>query len=107
MLKASDICNIIKACGENSVSEISFHGVTIKFQSQRNEIASSLGPATDLPDTPVQMSEISKEDTRQAEAFDQAKIVDSEEELLMIDDPVAYEKTQIDQDIERHRGLTQ
>lgn len=106
-LKATDICNIIKVCGANSVSEISLHGITIKFQSQRNEIAPTLGPASDPLDTPVEVSEISKEATKQAEDFDRAQLLDSEEALLLIDDPTGFERTQIDQDIERNRGLSQ
>lgn len=106
-MKATEICNIIKACGENSVSEISFHGVTIKFQAQRNELADTLGPASDFPDTPVIVSEISKQDTQRAEDFDRAQILDSEDALAMIENPVLFEKNEIDRDIETYRSMTQ
>lgn len=106
-LKAFEICKIIETCGENSVSEISFHGITIKFQARGKELADTLGPASDPLDTPIAVSAISEEATKQAEDFDRAQLLDSEEALLLIDDPVGFEKTQIDQDIERNRGLTQ
>lgn len=101
-LRAPDICKIIKACADAGVLEFSHNGILIKFQAPRNELAFVHGPAQDFP---VEVSEISKENTKQADAFDRAQLLDTQEAQLLIDDPYAFEQIQMDQDIERNREL--
>lgn len=104
MLKASEICNIIKTCASNSVSEITLHGIAIKFHARRNEHAETLGPVSDFTN---EVSEISPEDKVEADQFDRAQLLEAEEAQMLIDDPFSFEKLQISQDVERNRELNE
>ena len=104
MLRAPDICKIIKICSECGVSQFSYEGIQINFQMPK-AFASQPSPATDFPDTPIEVSEISKQATQDAESFDRAQLLEAEEAQLLIDDPYTFEQTQMDQDVERSRGL--
>lgn len=103
-LRAPDICKIIKACSDCGVISFSYSGIVINFQPPQ-VAASQLGPAADFPDTPIEVSEISKQATKDAESFDRAQLLEAEEAQLLIDDPFTFEQTQMDQDVERSRGL--
>lgn len=104
-LKAFEICKIIETCSKANVSEIFLHDITIKFHAQRNELADTLGPASDHITTNVVVSEISSEIQKQADSFDRAQLLEAEQAQMMIDSPFDFENSQIDQDIERNREL--
>ena len=102
-LQVSEICSIIETCGKFSVSEIELHGIKIKFHAQGKEHA--VLPGQEVDHTLPVMSEISPETQAQADNFDKAQMLEAEEAQMLIDDPFAFEKLQISQDIERNREL--
>lgn len=110
-LSASDICRIIKQCHASGVAEVNLPGgVSFKFHSRRNESADQLGPASDyiekssvVSDFPEARTDQEKRDSDQAMMFDENNMLDAEEAQLLIDDPFAFEKVQMDRHIERAR----
>ena len=102
-LQPAQICSIIETCGKFGVSEIELHDIKIKFHAQGKEHAVLPGQEADHT-TPV-MSEISPETQKKADDFDRAQLLEAEEAQMLIDDPFAFENSQISQDIERNREL--
>lgn len=104
-LSASDICRIIKQCHTCGVEDFSFQGMTFKFHPRRNEDAAKLGPASDnkVDETTNVESNFSEETRDQARMFDEENLLEAEEAQLLIDDPLAFEKVQMDRHIEKAR----
>lgn len=85
ILESSEICSIIKACGESEVSELKFGDLSIKF----GRSASHLNPE------PVLDRSIEQEQTRiQDEVLVQDELMSREDELanMLVEDPVRYEE---------------
>ena len=101
-LKAADICKIIKECNASGVSEFQYQGIQLKFHPRRNEDAVSLGQVSEQSTFPVQ-SDLDGQD--QMNLANEESLLEAEEAQLLIDDPAAFERTQIDRHIERGRQL--
>ena len=101
-LSANDICRIIKQCHASGVSEFDFQGMSFKFHPRRNEDAVMPGQASDHKNTPV-VSEYEEGQRDQAELMDNESLLEAEEAQMLIDDPFAFEKSQIDRHIEKAR----
>lgn len=101
-LKATDICRIIKQCHDFGVSQFDFQGMSFKFHPRRNEDAATPGQASDHKNIPV-VSEYEEGQKDQAELMDQESLLEAEEAQMLIDDPFAFEKSQIDRHIEKAR----
>lgn len=101
-LSGEEICRIIKQCQDSGVENFTYLDLTLKFHSRRNESADQLGQASDHVTKPTVVSGYSeaqdKIDAVNSDTFD-----DAEEAQLLIDDPAAFEKFQIDRHIERAR----
>jgi hypothetical protein len=52
---------------------------------------------------PIEVSEFSEETRDQARLFDEESLLEAEEAQLLIDDPLAFEKVQMDRHIEKAR----
>lgn len=103
-LSAADICRIIKQCHASGVAEVNLPGgVSFKFHPRRNEGADQLGPASDYVEKPAVVSENSEANADQVKMFDEENMLEAEEAQLLIDDPFAFEKVQMDRHIERAR----
>jgi hypothetical protein len=100
-LSAADICRIIKQCHAAGVSELSISGMSFKFHPRRNEDAEKLGQASDALEQPKPETDT----PRTLDSFELATQLDAEEAQLLIDDPYAFERVQIDRHIERGRQL--
>lgn len=103
-LSAADICRIIKQCHASGVAEVSLPGgVSFKFHPRRNGDADQLGPASDYTEKtfPVVSEPEAKND--QVRMMDEDNLLEAEEAQLLIDDPFAFEKVQMDRHIERAR----
>ena len=100
-LSAQDICAIIKQCALSKVETFSYAGIDIKFHSRRNESADQPSQAADHNTTVV--SEFPEASRDQAQLMDAEALAEAEEAQLLIDDPLAYEQTQIDRHIQRNR----
>jgi hypothetical protein len=96
-LSATEICRIIKQCQGTGVSKLTIGDLTLEFNLQGKEGASLLGQAIDH--NPV------VETNKVMENFDKELLEEASLAQVMIDDPLAYEKLQISQDIERERQL--
>jgi hypothetical protein len=87
------------------VEDFSFQGMTFKFHPRRNEDAAKLGPASDnkVDETTNVESNFSEESRDQARMFDEENLLEAEEAQLLIDDPLAFERVQMDRHIEKAR----
>lgn len=99
-LSAADICRIIKQCHASGVEEFSFHGMAIKFHPHSNGDSTSIGQAVEGSET---TTENFSEERDKAELMDNEILREAEEAQLLIDDPQAFEKSQIDRHIEKAR----
>lgn len=105
-LSAADICRIIKQCHASGIAEVSLPGgVSFKFHPRRNEDAVMPGQASDHNNTSV-VSEF-QVGRDQAELMDQEALLEAEEAQMLIDDPFAFEKSQIDRHIEKARAFNE
>ena len=100
-LSGEEICRIIKQCQDSDVEEFSYLDLSLKFHSRRNGDAVKLGQASDHTQTSV-VSGTSEENVT-AQLMDEESMLEAEEAQLLIDDPFAFEKAQIDRHIERAR----
>lgn len=105
-LKATDICRIIKQCHDFGVSQFDFQGMSFKFHPRRNGDAATPGQASDHKNIPV-VSEYEEGQKDQAELMDQESLLEAEEAQMLIDDPFAFEKSQIDRHIEKARAFNE
>ncbi len=103
-MSTDEILSIIKACNESNVEEFNFKTLKLKFHSRRNENAVSLGQGTDQD---VKNPQVSDDLTYKAELMDQTAQFEAEEAQLLIDDPMSFEKSQIDRHVERNRDGSQ
>lgn len=104
-LSANDICRIIKQCHTSGVQDFEFQGMKFTFHPRRNEDAVSSGQASDHTQHSV-VSETS-EAKYDVELMDQEAMLEAEEAQMLIDDPLAFEKAQIDRHIERARTMNE
>jgi len=102
-LSATDICRIIKQCQGTGVSKVVIGELVIEFQPRRNE--DPIIPGQDMADTPLEVTEISPSATHTAEFMSQDLIDEANVAQLMIDDPLAFEKLQMSEGLERNRHL--
>ena len=100
-LNATDICRIIKQCHASGVLEWGFQGMSFKFHPRRNEDAAMPGQASDHKNDPVVSGFTEGQD--QAQLMDTEALLEAEEAQMLIDDPFAFEKSQIDRHIEKAR----
>jgi len=102
-LSAADICKIISECKGAGVAELCLGPLQLKFHPQGKEGALMPGKAGDESAEPLVSGPISENaDLMNMEAFE-----DAAEAQLLIDDPLAYERSQIHKDIERGRVLNE
>jgi hypothetical protein len=74
------------------------------FHPRRNEDAVSTGHASDH----TQPSVVSEyPEAQSVELMDQEAMLEAEEAQMLIDDPLAFEKAQIDRHIERARTMNE
>jgi hypothetical protein len=105
-LNANDICKIIKQCDVSGVSEFQYEGMSFKFLPRRNEEAVQLGQATDPELFEAAVAEKTPE-LGSAQFMNEDLMEEAEEAQLLIDDPQAYEKLQIDRHIEHGRQMNE
>ncbi len=101
-LSASDICRIIKQCGESFVSEIEIEGFRAKFYPPVIEDTVEESHPTDEKQklvSNIPNLEIKDEMT----VMDQDLLDEAEEAQALIDDAASYEKMQVARHIERRR----
>ncbi len=103
-LSTEEILSIIRTCNESNVEEFNFKTLKLKFHPHRNEGAVSLGQGADQD---VKNPKVSEDLTYKAELMDQTAQFEAEEAQLLIDDPMSFEKSQIDRHIERNRDGSQ
>jgi hypothetical protein len=101
-LSASDICRILKECRNSGVHELVLQDFRVTFGSRRNENPDQPGPA---PESNFELKQDPVFDASSTEArlMDEQTLLEAEEAQLLIDDPMAFERTQIDRHIERSR----
>ena len=100
-LSAEEICRIIESCKNAGVQDLEISGLKLSFLPRRNVEAVEPGQATSV--VPTTTSELTPKDATDIELMDQSTMDDAEEAQLMIDDPLAFERIQIQRDIERNR----
>jgi hypothetical protein len=105
-LSANDICRIIKQCHTSGVQDFEFQGMKFTFHPRRNGDAVSSGQASDHTQHIPVVSETS-EANHDVELMDQEAMLEAEEAQMLIDDPLAFEKAQIDRHIERARTMNE
>lgn len=88
-LQADDICRIIQKCKSAGVTEFSFGGLTLKFSPVGQPVAPPSQEAA-VPNSP------------EAELMNKQSLEDAEDAQMMIDDPFAYERSQMLKDRERN-----
>ena len=116
-LSADDLCRILSLGKLSSVDEIVLPGIKIKFHPQSQGDAEKLGQASDQKTlVSTKNEEIEKVDIKETQStscelqdfvplMDSEALLEAQEAQLLIDDPLAFEKSQIDRHIERVRGL--
>lgn len=100
---ADEICRIISTCKDAGVTEFNNAGLSFSFLSRRNEEV--VNPGQDANPTPVGVSEQHTSQTPNLDLMDEEAMREAEEAQLLISDPLAFEKLQIQRDVERTRGL--
>lgn len=107
-LSAENICKILSECHTAGVLSLEIPGISVTFHPRRNEDAVKLGQASDLHRELSDEQVTSQKESRdQAELMDQNTLLEAEEAQLLIDDPQAFEKIQMDKSIERLRGMSE
>ena len=103
-LSANDICRIIKQCHTSGVQDFEFQGMKFTFHPRANGDAVSPAQASDH----TQHSVVSESpEAINAELMDQEALLEAEQAQMLIDDPLAFEKAQIDRHIERARTMNE
>lgn len=100
-LSAAEICRIIKVCKNAGVQDFEFSGLKLSFLPRRNEEVVEPGQVTSTVST--EASEKTPQDAPNLSPMDENAFEEAEEAQLMIDDPLAFERMQIQRDIERNR----
>jgi hypothetical protein len=86
-LTASDICNIIKACQDSAVKRVVYGDLTIELGSPADEIAAQSNfnlPESNFP--------------KQLDEAPQQTSFSIDDDLLVVEDPVEYERRQLEGD---------
>lgn len=96
---ANEICNIIKTCSKNGVTNIKISGIEVNFENQGTDSASTEMSwpsqkripknADSTPLKPLELDETALQELRDLETAQQA-----------IDDPIGYEENMIQQFID-------
>lgn len=89
---ANELCNIIKTCNKNGVTDLKISGIEISFMDQGTD-----SPLTGIVRTPQKVKPVKKVDTTPLEPLDLTdrdleEIDDLERAQQVIDDPVGYEE---------------
>ena len=96
----SEVCKIISKCKAHGVLEISVAGLSMKFQPVGQ-------PAVTAPSQDVShrtgASNPYPEDKQVAELANQQALEDAEEAQMLIENPFAYERAHMLNDLERNR----
>lgn len=93
-LTSADVCNIIRSCHFGNVQSLTFQNLKVDFQQQLNKnVSLDKNKSTKLFDSIPEDVEISPIE-RSSVAEEQ---FDKNYSQMMIDDPVAWEKTYIDE----------
>lgn len=101
-LSADDICKIISECKVAEVAELDFGPLHLKFHPRGNGDALIPGQGRDKTAEPL-VSEPTSKYREELDLMNEQVLVDAAYAQLMIDDPMAYEKVQIQGDVERQR----
>lgn len=107
-LSGKEICQIIKTCKQSGVDFFKHADIEISFSPRRNEevqthrngdavVVEHTFPPTEDP-KPLGNAD-------QMKQMDEQAVSDAEENQLLIEDPLAYERLTISRDIERMREL--
>ena len=99
VLNASDICCIIEACGKAKVSELGFAGLRLTFGWTAKEEAEKTKdtPAPHLSERVVsEASKIAEQTLQRDEIITKEDLV----QQLLIEDPLAYERFIIGEELE-------
>lgn len=83
------------------MEDFSFQDLTLKFHSRRNESAALPGQVTDSQSG---VSEISQQQTDEAQLADETSLEEAEQAQMLIDNPHEFERMQIARHIEMNRG---
>jgi len=83
--------------------------MSFKFHPRRNEDADQLGQASDYTQAEIPENVVSNfsEAKDQARLMDEDAMLEAEEAQLLIDDPLAFERLQMDRHIERARTMNE
>ena len=102
-LKASEICKIIKACKVAGVHSLSYNGLELEFTPpQGQEVATAQVSPVEFDFTKLSEKENPENTMRM---LDEDSLMEMEESQLLIDDPLAFEKSQERKSLERNREL--
>lgn len=101
-LSADEICRIIESCKNAGVQDLEITGLKLSFLPRRNVEVDQPGQASSVV-TETTASELTPKDAKEIDLMDQTSMDEAEEAQLMIDDPLAFERLQIQRDIERNR----
>lgn len=100
VLKASEICKIIKACKAAGVQKLTYMGLEISLEPRQGP-----GDVTEQASSVNHEIPVMSEQTQTIEMLDESSLLDAEDAQLLIDDPFAFEKAQMRKDVERARRL--
>jgi len=89
---ANELCNIIKTCNKNGVTDLKISGIEISFMGQGTG-----SPSTGIVETPQKVKTLKKVDATPLEPLDLTdkdlqEIEELERAQQAIDDPVGYEE---------------
>lgn len=98
-LSAKDICLIIKSCKSANVAEITVGGLSLKFHPSGPKDVTE--PSQAVSHVEMAANPIPAEQTM--EPMNEQALLDAEEAQMLIDDPFAYERSQMLKDLERNR----
>ena len=100
-----EICRIISTCKDAGVVDFSHQGLSFSFLPHRNEEVAQPGQASNLAHASVSEQHTSQHPN--LDLMDEEAMREAEEAQLLISDPYAFEKLQIQRDVERTRGLNE
>jgi len=101
-LSADDICRIIEACKQAGVQEFEHSGLKLSFLP-RGPVEVEVPGQAPSPVVETGASEKPITTKTDLDLMDQDALDEAEEAQMMIDDPYAFERLQIQRDIERNR----
>lgn len=103
-LKATDICRIIDSCSSHGVKVLRYGDLNIEFNSKvREEVVTGIEPLGDFKEVPLSDLVDGQEGDLQMDVLDEQLAEDALHAQLLIDDPLAYEKSQMYAGLENSR----